>query len=696
MDFNLITEYPWWFMVICVAFGLLVTYILYFLKDRNDFSRPVTWLLAILRFISVTLLAFLLISPMVRTTSRTTVKPAVIIGIDNSSSIVMNADSSFYRNEFINSMQSLAEDLKDDYEVHTYTFGDYVEIDSPPLFDAEVTEISALFDEVNTRYYNRNIGAVILASDGIYNSGADPLHQVRNSSYPVFTVKMGDTTSRKDLKIQKVSHNKTAFKGNRFPVDITIQAIGLPGKRSVVRVFDKDNQIFSQDISVTSHNQVMSVPVYPEADVIGLKRLRIVVDKVEDEANTGNNEREIFVEIRESKLKVAIIANAPHPDVAALQRVIENSNNFESKQFFGTEFNNQSPEEYNLIVLSQIPSMVNQGFSKLDAILSSKVPLMFLIGQQSNLQLLNSMETGINIDGFKGSYNEALPAINPSFSLFLFSEQQKRLLENVPPLVTPFATFNIANSARVFSTQKIGPTQTDMPLILFNESPDRRTGIIAGEGIWKWRMLDYIQNSTHANFDDLIGKMFQYLTARTDRSRFRIEWNNFYAENENIQFAASLYNESYELITEPDVTMEITDESNKKFEYSFSRGDRNYTLKIGNFPPGIYTFEATADLQGEKLSRTGSFVVTEIKMEDINLVADHKLLNIIAHESGAKAYNLNETDRIAQDIRDREDVKSVTYSRRHYTDLIDFYPLMLLIFVLLGAEWFVRKYMGSY
>lgn len=696
MDFKLITAYPWWFIVICIVSGLLVSFALYFLRRNDDFSKPVTWSLAVLRFISTTLLVFLLVSPMIRTTSRTTEKPAIIIGVDNSSSIVMNADSSFYKTEFPEIIESLVKELSDDYDVHTYSFGDKVEVDKAPLFNSELTNVSALFDEVNTRYYNRNIGAVILASDGIYNSGSDPLYKVRNTSYPVFTIKLGDTLSRKDIRIQKISHNKTAFKGNRFPVDITIQAVEIPGASSVVRIVEDNNQIFSQEVNITSHNQVISVPVYLDADETGLKRLKVSVDAVDGEINTGNNSREIFIEVRESRLKVAVIAQSPHPDVAAIQRVLENSNNFEAKLFTGSEFNPELPEQYSLIVLSQIPSVENIGFRKYEQIVASKVPLLLMIGQQSNLQMINSLEAGLNISNFKGSYNEALPLLNSSFSLYVLTEQQRKLLEMVPPLVSPFAAYNIANSAKVLAYQRIGSTATDMPLILFNETPERRVGVIIGEGIWKWRMFDYITNNTHGNFDELMSKSFQYLTARNDRSRFRVEWNNFYAENENIMFTASLYNESYELITEPDVRMQIIDENNKKYDYNFSAGDQTYTLKVGTFPPGVYTFEAVADLAGETLRKSGSFVVTEIKMEDINLVANHKLLNTIAAESGAKSYHIDETDLIPSDIKARDDVKSVTYSRRVYTDLIDLYQIMILLFLTLGFEWFIRKYMGSY
>jgi hypothetical protein len=696
LNFKLITAYPWWFFVACILIGLLITGILYFRKKNSEYSGKLLWLLATIRFVATTLLAFLLMSPMIRTIKRTTVKPAIIIGVDNSSSIVMNSDSSFYRKDFINNIESLRKSFESDYEVHIYDFGQQILLDTLPDFKDQLTDISSLFNEVNTRYFNRNIGAVILASDGIYNSGSDPLYNVRNSKYPVYTINLGDTTSRKDIRIQKVSHNKTAYKGNRFPVEITLQSIELKGEHATVTISQKDNTLFSQEITISSTNQIITVPALLEAKETGLMRLKVSVSKIEGESNTSNNSREIFIEVKESRMKVAIITDSPHPDVAALQRVISNSNNFEPYIFSAGEFSSQKPESFNLIILNQLPSINNSFTSQLNSIIKSKTPLLLIIGTQSNIQVINTLNLGLILTGFKGSFNESLPLINPSFSLFLYTESQKKFIESVPPLISPLAGYNIANSINVFAKQVIGSTTTDMPLILFNETVDNRIGIIAGEGIWKWRIFDYIKNASHSNFDELIAKMFQYLTAQSDKSRFRVDWNNFYAENENIEFNAILFNKSYEPITEPEVTLEIINEQKQKFDYTFSAGDQSYSLRIGTFPPGIYTFEAKADIAGELLVKRGSFVVTAVKLEDVNLKADHKLLNTIAKVSGGKSYYPQDFSSLAKDIKARQDVKAVSYSRKNFTDLIDYYPLMILLILLLGTEWFIRKYSGGY
>lgn len=672
-----------------------MTALLYFRSRKSDFTRKMIWSLAVIRFLATTLLAFLLISPMIRTVKRSTVKPSIVIGIDNSSSITMNTDSSFYRTEFLNNIASLRKDLEDNYDVQTYYFGDEIVTSGTPDFKDELTDIASLFKEVNTRYFNRNIGAVIIASDGIFNSGADPLYEVRNSKYPVFTINMGDTTIRKDLRIQKVNHNRTAFKGNRFPIEITLQAIEIPGERSIIRITEGEVTLFSEEVNTSTSNQVITIPAFIDANEAGLKKLKVVVDVIDGEINTANNSREIYIEVKESRMKVAIITDAPHPDIAALERVFENSNNYEAELYNAEEFN-KNPESFNLIILYQLPSGRNPYTAQLQKIINSNTPLLLFIGSQTNIQLVNTLELGLVMVNFKGSYNEALPLINPGFSLFLYTELQKNLIESVPPLVSPFASYNVSNSVNIFAKQVIGPTPTDMPLILFNESNEKRIGVVAGEGIWKWRMFDYIQNGTHSNFDDLLGKMFQYLTAQTDRGKFRVDWNNFYAENENIEFGAMLMNDSYEPITDPEVTLQITDSQKQKFNYTFSAGENRYSLRVGNFVPGVYSFEAKASFAGEELIKRGSFVVTDVKLEDVNLVANHRLLNIIASESGGNSYSPGNFSEIVDVIKKSESVKPIVYTRRNYTDLIDYFPLMILISILLGTEWFLRKFWGSY
>lgn len=683
-------------LIICLLIGSFTAYLIYFFKKKSEFGRISRVALFALRLISVSLLAFLLLSPMIRTNKKTVLKPVVVIGIDNSSSIVMNADSVFYRNEFPASITNLKESLDDNYDVQIFTFGDRVEVNKMPDFNNATTNISALFKEINTRYFNRNLGAVILATDGIYNNGFDPLYDVRNTRVPIYTINLGDTNSRKDLLIKKVSHNKTAIKGNRFPVEITLQALQLGGSTSQINIFDDNTSIFSAPVTINSNNQIIDISALLQADITGLKKLRVQVNPVNGEINEANNKREIFIEIIDQKQKIAIITEAPHPDIASLQRVIAESNNFESALINVNDFSINKVREFDMVILYQLPGIKTPFKNQLESIISLKIPMLYVIGTRSNIQLFNSLQTGVSFANFKGSFNEALPAINPSFSSFIIRNAQINLLEQAPPLNAPLASYNIANSVNILLSQRIGSTSTNMPLICFNQTLENRTGLIFGEGFWKWRMTDYLLNNVHTNFDDLLSSMFHYLTVQKDKSKFRLDWKNFYAENENIEFSAILLNDSYQPVNDQEITLQIKDEKDNTYNYVFAQENESYQLRIGNLEPGEYSFIAKTNSNGKEQVKTGTFIVTEVSLEDLNLLANHTLLRNIAQESGGESFYPQQIASIKEALVKREDVKPMSFIHHQYTNLIDYYPLMLILFLLLGIEWFVRKYSGSY
>lgn len=632
---------------------------------------------------------------MIRTVVRTKEKPVIVIATDNSSSMVFGKDSAFVLNNLGQSLGELAAQLGDDYEVARYSFGEQVIQGDSIDFSDKMTDISAFFNEINNRYYNRNLGAVVIASDGIYNSGADPYHLVRDAAYPVYTINTGDTNQLRDLLIKQVNYNRLAYKGNRFPIEILLQAHESAGESGRIRVLQNETEIMSQDVRFISDKQLVTLPVSAIANESGKLRFRIVVDPIPGEVNETNNAREIIVEVKEGKEKVAILANSPHPDLAAIERAIGNSSNFETELYFSGEFN-KNISDYSLFILHQIPSVNDPAKKFLADLAKMNVPVLYIIGNQSDIPAFNGQKSGLSLTGFNNSFNESLPVFNPDFPLFISSESLKQLLQIVPPLNTPFAQYITGNAAYTFARQAIGTSVTSMPLILFNQNPERKTGIITGEGIWRWRMADFYRNGNQLAFDELIGKMVQYLAVKGEKSRFRVSVRDYFAENEDIEFGATLFNESYELINDKLVTIAIAGEDGKKFEFEFSPSGDTYQLNAGNFKPGIYTYQASAETGTGALKQQGSYIISALNLEDINTVANHRLLNSLARITGGSGISTDRISEISDLIKSRQDVKPVTYTRKRFTDLVSFFPLLILIISMLSVEWFLRKFYGSY
>ena len=109
-----------------------------------------------------------------------------------------------------------------------------------------------------------------------------------------------------------------------------------------------------------------------------------------------------------------------------------------------------------------------------------------------------------------------------------------------------------------------------------------------------------------------------------ERSRFRIEYKKQITEDENIYFNALLFNEIFELITDKDIYISITNQEGHKYNFEFSKVNNNYMLDIGKLAIGRYSF--LVEVKGTSLSRSGGFEVKPIQLEQLSTVADHKLL----------------------------------------------------------------------
>ncbi len=695
VGFSLITLYPVWFLLLCILAGSASAGLLYFREKENDFSRLTSRILAILRGFSVTLIAFLLLSPMLKSTSHYTEKPVVLLAFDNSGSIAMGKDSTFYKNEFTEKFRKLANELSNKFEVQTYTFGDKISKSITPSFNEKQTNMESLFNEIRDSYSNRNLAALILASDGIFNQGADPLYVSDNAPYSIYTIAMGDTVQQKDIKISRVNYNRIAYLGNDFPVEITVSAFKCAGTRSKITVSSGDQQFFAEDFTINQPFSTTTFKTKLTASKPGMQRYRISVSPVQGEITTANNYQEIVVEVLDSRQKILLLQAAPHPDIAALKQAIEKNRNYSVENFNLSEFNG-SLASYSLVILHQIPALTDVGFQVTNQLKTIPVPVLYIIGSQSNMQAYNSLMTGLIIPPSMSAFNEATAVLNPDFNLFSLGPEIEHMIPEFPPLNVPFSQYKSGTAAQVLLYQKIGNVNTRIPLILFNQGVDRKAATITGEGIWKWRMTNYVKAGNQQAFDELITKIVQYLAVKEDKSQFRVILKNNFKENEAIEIDAELYNDSYQLENRPDVNIVITDGNKKVFPFAFSRTSNAYYLNAGSLPTGEYSYKATTSFGGKAFQKTGIFTVMALNIESINTVANHVLLNNLALRHKGEMVYPAQMDEIVKLLDARDDFKTIVYVQKRYADLVSLFPVLLLIIALLSAEWFIRKRNGSY
>jgi hypothetical protein len=703
MNFEIITTQPLWFIVFCIMLGGLYSWVLY---RRNEFGEnpqkrewPVV-LMSIFRFLSATFLAFLLLSPLVKYINKQLEKPIIVIAVDNSESVPVNKDSAFYNTEYHERIKKLADELSADYRVETYSFGAQVKPGLDFSFGEKQTNLARVFDEVENNFDNQNLGAVIIASDGIFNQGYNPLYSSSNLKIPVFTIALGDSNLQRDVLIDQVKHNRMAYLGNTFPLQIELKAFKAAGENTVVTVSREGKVLFRREQNIGNDKFLSSIPVQLKAESTGLQHYVVTVSTVKNEISYVNNRKDIFIDVLNGRQKVMLLANAPHPDLAAFKQSIESNENYELEIRYAETF---TPTDYNLltgknlVILHMLPSEQNPMPALFKKIKESKVPALIVLGNQTSIPLFNNAELGLNIQNYRNNSNDATPIFNKDFTLFNASEQAIQSINTFPPLKVPFGTYRLTSENRVLLQQKIGYVETEQPLLVFNQDAENRTGLLCGEGIWRWRLQDYQNNQNHNAINELLTKTVQYLSARDDKRLFRVNSDkNIFFENEHIILNAEVYNESYELVNTPDVDITIKNQEGKSFSYIFSKSGAGYTLDAGVFPVGNYSYQARVTLGGKKSVAEGRFAVKPLQVELLQTVADHDYLYRLAARNGGQLYYPRNTEQLAADIRKRKDIKTVSYNQLELKDMIHLKWIFFVLLGLLCAEWFLRKRNGSY
>jgi hypothetical protein len=260
----------------------------------------------------------------------------------------------------------------------------------------------------------------------------------------------------------------------------------------------------------------------------------------------------------------------------------------------------------------------------------------------------------------------------------------------------PFAQYNADPSLVPLAFQRIKNIVTPAPLIAAGTVNGRKTGIIFGEGLWRWRLYNYTMSGSHLEFNELVDKLVQYLALRDNEDNFIIDFKPVYNETEHVQMTAEVYNDAYEMVTTPEVSIVLSDSTQKEFSYLFDRTSQFYRLDAGLLPVGEYRFRANTVLGTEELSESGTFAVIPVNLEQIDLRADHGLLFRLSGETGGMLFTPDESDALIQAVLDNHSIKNTSYFQVMINELLNLRWIFFVLILLLGTEWFLRKFWGIY
>ncbi|MCX2450807.1 hypothetical protein OQX61_05915 [Pedobacter sp. PLR] len=678
----------------CLLLGLLFAYVAY--RKMAHLEPKLRLFLASLRAFVVAVIAGLLFFPLVKNLSYQLEKPVIIIAQDNSLSVGHVQPAGFNKRQYEADLQKLRDQLSAKYELKVYHFSDSIETGFDFSNQGKLSNATALFNRLNDEYLNRNVGAVIMASDGIFNRGGSPLYDLNRLKAPVYTIALGDTIPKRDLRLANVNHNNLVYLNNDFTIEVQLEAFESKGGQAKLKVFENGKQVAEQAVPVNSNAFAATIPVKLKAKTLGLQKYTVQLVPLANEVSEKNNTQHVFIEVIDARQKVLIAAGGPHPDISVIKQALSTNKNYDLKVVTGEDLNALNLNDYGLLIVYQLPDMQRTGAAFMGKLAQVNVPVWYVVGAQTDISRFNALQKLVSINGANSTIQEAFPMVNTDFTTFDIDPAAVKIINDFDPLLAPFGKVLVNGAGFVALKQRIGKIKTDAPQLFFVNDNGRKSGYLIGEGLWRWKLSEAKDGLSNPVLNDLISKTVQYLAVKDDKRKFKVvPSKNTFEENENVLINAVLYNDSYVAVNTPDVSLQLKNEAGKLYNFLFSRTAATYQLDAGMLPAGNYTYTASTTLGDKKYQAKGAFFVNAMIAEYQQTIANHQLLHNMALQTNGKLYMPANLLKIQEDIEKNESIKTLSYEDLKYEELINFKWLFAMIILLLSLEWFFRKRNGE-
>ena len=683
-------------------------------QTTPDLPRGKRLFLSALRFLAISLVAFLIFRPEFRSTRNSEDSPVIAVLVDESES--MSAAMTDTTGS-LQAVRELVRSLEDRSDVRVYSFGSDSRRTDTSLdsisFTSQRTNIADALDTVRKDASADNLTSVVLISDGRFNTGSNPVFVADNFPVPISTVTVGDTTSFKDIYIQRVETNELAYVDVTLPIEVSVQSNGFKGSAVAVAVIDEQGSVIqSRDVVLPDAGEELIVPLEVTPQETGTLRLRAVVTRVNGESTFRNNTEPFDVRVLKSKKRILVIASRPGPDVALVEQLIAASNNLTAttyiqktaSTFYEGSFTAR-PDTFDMAVLVGYPSRTSDPnvVSALSNTVTNGMPLLYLYQRNASLSSLSRAFQGrlpIILQTERTGFAEAQPV--RTFRSTQHAITKDLLLDPVafsrlPPLRITDSKLNLApGAATLFETSVRGIELKD-PLVAVLGRPGFRSAVFMGEGIWKWKILSPDVSQLDGFLPGLFNNTVAWLTAGSDERLVRVEaTESLYGGGETIQLLGQVYDESLNPLADASLSVIMTGPDGRDLPYLMDNtGNGRYLLEVGSLPEGTYQFKATATADDQVIGTDeGSFSVGTLTLEFRNPSADPFIMRQLSTRSGGSDLAISELSTLPGILEDGNAFNSRPVSSTSSIRLWQQYPFLIIITLLLTTEWFVRKRSG--
>ena len=567
---------------------------------------------------------------------------------------------------------------------------------------------------------------ILLVSDGISTHG-DPLNAAQLAlarSIPVWTWTLGGDVAPKDVWIETPASELMVFAGDNVEITATLSQEGFVNQGFIME-FVRDGETLESKEVYPGPGKKQTVSIQVKAPDSGEQRIVIRTSPLEGEANTVNNQRSVFLRAVGQKVRVLVVEGQPHWDTKFLVQALKRHDRVDLTAVYRL-----GPEKYSAVVSKQgtfkredanlFPQTEEELFNYDICVFGRNCDAFFLDQTEEWLTRFVAEKGGGLIFSRGRPYNgrfyplakfepvvwgngeqeDILPVVTPQgmdcpvFDVTTATGVNK-LFSRMPRLDQAANTVGEKPLATVLAMSASGDAQAARQniLIAYQRFGQGRVVTMNSTGMWRWAFREKTTEEEEQVFNRYWLSMFRWLLADSDflpgaNTSLRSS-SRYYSEGEQMEFRIAtrgldpaLYQPR--LIFDGEGTHDM-------FEPGMEQGGNAY-VRAGPFEPGTYRITLENNV-GSPQTQSTTVEVLRSTVEARNLSANPELMARISRESDGLALTKAEVANLPTIIRKWEISRSQPGTK---TRLWDNWLFLLVMLLILGLEWYVRRQKGLF
>jgi hypothetical protein len=673
-------------------------------------------LLAVLRGTSLFLILLVCLEPVLHLISSSKELPRIAVLLDNSRSMRI-ADRGGMRSATLDSLlrSDALKGLSRRAQLHYYTFGvtlrpfDPATQDSLP-FNEEGTDLSTALRSLQRERAVYGFDGALIASDGTYTLGQNPVYEAEENDIPLFTVAVGDSIERRDILISRVLANSTAFSGTPTPVDIRIRSSGFGGGDAQVRLLHGSQELARTSLRLESGTREYSVTLtYTPADE-GTKRYTAEITPLSGELTALNNRKSFSVRVLRSNLQILVFAGNPSPDLALLRQTLSQEQNFRVRtftqkgpgEFYEGPVTTSTIDSADCLVMIGFP-VAGTGGTLLDRLAqatSEKTPLLFIGGKAVDYGHLRGLASSLPFTVELPSMVELLVSFQPvplqkhHPLLSLDGRENSDVWSRLPPIFKTLTSVRVRPEAVVLATARTDGRQD--PLLLLRTVGRQRSLALLGYGLWRWKLLAQEDSRTAGAYTQFFSTAIRWLTSPPAARRLRVEpAKDLFVQGESVEFLGQAYDATMKPRDDARITVALRSGERTLGVELRPAGNGRYQGSLDGVAEGEYRFTATGEADGEALGQDeGSLTVGEPSLEFQDTRSSPALMRQLASRTGGGSLTPAEFSTIEDFLASHAALEPRLLQRAQRIEIWNWGTVLVLLLMLFATEWIVRRRSG--